>query len=404
MACIRPDQAGSAGPYFDRRACDKSRLDIAPGMGDAAIAFELKRQAYDADCPPNPSKRCKVAGPSEESFSNREIRENLSDKAAANASSSITCSAREQHEHDDQLRGLLALLKDSEQNIRKMRGACCTESEVLSNKCGSVLQDISKLQDLVSARCSLHGFSGTGRTGHAHPLCAQERFADLAWFRDVVTSIGTARDVVSNCKAELAGIQMHVHRKAAEREKKSMVVPSDIQDYDLVALVQRIAAVREAAAGLKQASEALQGPAHEAGGWACTAIKKLTEDMCTHDDALVAVREHAAKQFEAYGKGEISQGDKLLQEKEGSGVAEAFTRLLQAKAAYDEIHCLRPFSGQRAPELPYPDFSKVNCFASTRLACQSPCRAWGRSCRLDVLLWSNCARSFLSRAREIRLR
>ena len=111
------------------RACDKSRLDIAPGMGDAAIAFELKRQAYDADCPPNPSKRCKVAGPSEESFSNREIRENLSDKAAANASSSITCSAREQHEHDDQLRGLLALLKDSEQNIRKMRGACCTESD-----------------------------------------------------------------------------------------------------------------------------------------------------------------------------------------------------------------------------------------------------------------------------------
>ena len=33
---------------------------------------------------------------------------------------------------------------------------------------------------------------------------------------------------------------------------------------------------------------------------------------------------------------------------------------MQAKAAYDEIYGLRPFSGQRAPELPYPDFSKVN--------------------------------------------
>ena len=334
-------------------------------MGEAAVAFDLKRLApYGA---PNLGKRCKVAEVRvADSFSTREILESPSKRATTHASSSIRSSARGQHDHDDQLRDVLVLLKDSEQNIRKMRGVCFADSEAFSSKCRTVLQDVSKLRDLASAGCFLKQVPGRvhGGASQALPLCAQERLADVGWFRDVASAIDAAIEVVSKCKAEFAGIQMHAHEETGMHGERAAKGVGDIQvgdhSRDLVATVQRIAAVREIAAALKQVTEALQGPAHEAGGWACAAFRKLTKDLCAHDDALVAMREHAAKQFEAHGKAAISQGNELLQAEDGRGASEAFAWILQAKAAYDEIYGLRPFSGQRAPELPYPDFSKVN--------------------------------------------
>ena len=85
------------------------------------------------------------------------------------------------------------------------------------------------------------------------------------------------------------------------------------------------------------------------------------QDMCVHDDALVRIRQHAAKQFEAHGNAAIAHGDKLLQEGDERGVSEALAWFLQAKAAYDEVQGIKPFSGQRAPAVPYPDFATVTC-------------------------------------------
>jgi len=349
-------------------------------MDEAAAATDVKRNASEAD-PAwlRPRKRSKT---DEERDAKSAAHANASSRECANRSLGVGRPS----ERDDQLRDLLALLKESEQQMRRIRGDCHADTEAFSSKCGSVLQDISKLLDLASGcppKCML-GIPHDSASVPAWP----KRFADMEWFREVATAIDVARDTISKCKAELTEFKMRADNETEKQEVPAAGGKEGAGRVDLLAAVQQTGCAGRHAARFQQASDVLLDPANEAGSWACAAFRKLMQDMCAHDDALVRMRQHAAKQFETHGNAAIAHGDKLLQEGGERGVSEALAWFVQAKAAYDEVQGMKPFSGQRAPAVPCPDFAAVASlyFRLVPLLLNHSARAVARHWRPAIML------------------
>ena len=267
------------------------------------------------------------------------------------------------HEHGlhdlsetDRKQTAITALIESEQQMRALRWACHGDSEALSTKCGAVLEAISALL--------LHSSSDVQKPGCAR---SKELLADDRFFRDVSGAINDASGLIARMKAELAELA------SSEPDLTHMLFAADAPaeagnmpeqhavtgSKDLMEKVKQIVSLRKAAADFECASEeSLRNCANKAGDRSCIESNTLLHMLCAQDDALVKVAEHAARQIEAHGDLAIERGDKSLRESGVDGLGEALACFVNAKAAFDEVHGIKVFSGQRPPHLPCPDVSE----------------------------------------------
>ena len=262
---------------------------------------------------------------------------------------------RDLREADRKQTSITALI-ESEQQMRALRWACHGDSEALCTKCGAVLEAISALL--------LHSSSDVQKPGCAR---SKELLADDGFFRDVSGAINDASGLIARMKAELAELA------SSESDLTHMLFAADAPaeagnmpeqhavtgSKDLMEKLKQIVSLRKAAADFECASEeSLRNCANKAGDRSCIESNTLLHMLCAQDDALVKVAEHAARHIEAHGDLAIERGDKSLRESGVDGLGEALACFVNAKAAFDEVHGIKVFSGQRPPHLPCPDVSE----------------------------------------------